>query len=84
MAERLHRWAGATLWRGMLAVVILLAIYVSGSRVLLGALPRWSPWLIDRLEERSGGQIEVRRLYRRTSAFYPAVALVDSAITLPR
>lgn len=63
--------------------MILLAIYVSGSRVLLGALPRWSPWLIDRLEERSGGQIEVSRLEGRLNTFSPEFDLVDFAITLP-
>ncbi|MEE4202502.1 MAG: AsmA-like C-terminal region-containing protein [Halieaceae bacterium] len=83
MAERLHRWVGAVLWRAALAIVIVLAVYVSGSRVLLSAMPRWSPWLVQTLEQRVGGDIEVGRLNGRLNTFSPEFELIDLSITLP-
>ncbi len=80
MAERIHRGIGVLLWRGLMVAVVLLAIYVSGARVLLGAMPRYSPQLVTELSRITESTITVQQLSGRMRSFSPEIEVTGLAL----
>ena len=84
---------GRTVWPLMVMALVSLAIYVSGGRLLLGALPRVQPDIEQLLSQRFSGDIRVGQINGAMEGFSPRLDLTDfvvldsqtgAAISLPK
>ncbi len=61
-AERIYKVLGRTLWRAMLVLVVVLAVYVAGARALLSALPAYQENIDAWVSERIGHSYQIYSL----------------------
>ncbi|MBR9794992.1 MAG: hypothetical protein GYB45_02795, partial [Gammaproteobacteria bacterium] len=84
---------GRTVWPLMVMALVSLAIYVSGGRLLLGALPRVQQDIEQLLSQRFSGDIRIGQITGAMEGFSPRLDLSDfvvldsqtgAAISLPK
>ena len=84
---------GRTVWPLMVMALVSLAIYVSGGRLLLGALPRVQQDIEQLLSQRFSGDIRIGQISGAMEGFSPRLDLSDfvvldsqtgAAISLPK
>ena len=92
MASLISRSMGRTVWPLMVMALVSLAIYVSGGRLLLGALPRVQQDIEQQLSQRFSGDIRIGQISGAMEGFSPRLDLTDfvmldsqtgAAISLP-
>ena len=83
MIERIHRGLGGFIWQLLIVAIVVLAVYVSAARVMLGLLPSYRSALNDVLSEQIGARIEIGELSGELIGFTPQLVLQDLALRLP-
>ena len=83
MIERIHRGLGSFIWQLLIVAIVVLAVYVSAARVMLGLLPSYRSALNDVLSEQIGARIEIGELSGELIGFTPQLVLQDLALRLP-
>ena len=81
--ERVYHVLGRTLWRSMLLLVVLLAVYVAGTRALLSALPVYQNNVNDWLTEKIGLNYSISSLRGDIEKFQPSIQVTGLHIALP-
>ncbi len=64
----------------MVSALVVLAIYVSGGRLLLGALPQFQDEIEDLLSQRIPGRVSVERVSGSMDRFSPRLRLTEVAL----
>ena len=82
MIERIHRGLGGFIWQLLIVAIVVLAVYVSAARVMLGLLPSYRSALNDVLSEQIGARIEIGELSGELIGFTPQLVLQDLALRL--
>ena len=72
-ANRIHYVLGKLLWRTLLVLVVLLAVYVSGTRLLFSALPAYREAILSALNEQFDSQITLSAIAGDLNGFTPAL-----------
>ena len=71
---------GRTVWPLMVLALVSLAIYVSGGRLLLGALPRVQQDIEQLLSQRFSGDIRIGQISGAMEGFSPRLDLTDFVV----
>lgn len=82
MVERIHRSIGGLLWYGMIAAIILAAVYVTSARSLLEALPRFKTEVVSTLSQQLGVNLAVNQVSGRLVGFAPQLELSGVVMSL--
>ena len=82
-AERIYQVLGRTLWRAMLVLVVVLAVYVAGARALLSALPAYQENIDAWVSERIGLSYQISSLRGDIKKFQPSIQVTDLRLALP-
>ena len=72
-ANPIHYVLGKLLWRTLLVLVVLLAVYVSGTRLLFSALPAYREAILSALNEQFDSQITLSAITGDLNGFTPAL-----------
>ena len=83
MVARLHRGIGALIWRGLIAGVISLAVYVAGARVVLQSLPQYQEAIVARLAKLLTIEIRIDSMSGELNGFTPEIVLTNLSLILP-
>ena len=81
--ELVYHVLGRTLLRSMLVLVVLLAVYVAGTRALLSALPVYQNNVNDWLTEKIGLNYSISSLRGDIEKFQPSIQVTGLHIALP-
>ena len=81
MVRAIPRNVGQIVWPAMVLALIGLAIYVSGGRVLLGALPRFHADIEAAVSESIDAEITIGAITGVMDGFSPRLNLVDLSLT---
>ena len=81
--ETVHRGLGYVLWRILLVAVVLLAIYVAGTRALLRAAPLYQDAVVRWVSEETGLDFQLRSLSGDVTNFKPKIGMSGLQILLP-
>ena len=81
--ERIYHVLGRTLWRSMLVLIVLLAVYVAGARALLSALPVYQQTVNDWLTEKTGLSYGISSVRGDIEKFQPSIQVNGLHIVLP-
>ena len=73
--ERVHHVVGRLLWRSLLVVLIFLAVYVSGVRLLLSTLPMYKDAILQSVSGQLGSGMTLSALEGDLVGFTPAIRL---------
>ena len=73
--ERLYHVTGRLLWRSLLVLLILLAVYVSGVRLLLSTLPVYKDAILQSVSGQLGSGMTLTVLQGDLVGFTPAIRL---------
>jgi uncharacterized protein (TIGR02099 family) len=74
---------GTVLWRGIVLLLVLLAIYVSVGRMLVANLSGYRNVLLRELNERIPFSLDAQQVRGEWQAFTPVVVLTSLRVTLP-
>ncbi|MDG2460144.1 MAG: AsmA-like C-terminal region-containing protein [Luminiphilus sp.] len=80
MVKAVPRLLGRIIWPGLVMLIVLLAIYVSGGRLLMAALPGAQQQVIEALSERFPVQISVGAAAGKMDGFSPRIELRDFSL----
>ena len=80
MVSVLPKSLGRTVWPLMVMALVSLAIYVSGGRLLLGALPRVQEDIEHLLSQRFSSDIRIGQISGAMEGFSPRVDLTDFVV----
>ena len=80
MVSMIPKNLGRTVWPLMVMALVSLAIYVSGGRVLLGALPRVQQDIEQLLSQRFSGDIRIGQMSGAMEGFSPRLDLTDFVV----
>lgn len=72
-ANPIHYVLGKLLWRTLLVLVVLLAVYVSGTRLLFSTLPAYREAILSALNEQFDSQITLSAIAGDLNGFTPAL-----------
>lgn len=81
--ETVHRVLGHVLWRVLLVAVVLLAIYVAGTRAVLRAAPLYQDAVVRWVSEETGLDFQLRSLSGDVTNFKPKIGMSGLQILLP-
>ena len=73
--EHIHHVIGRLLWRSLLVVLILFAVYVSGVRLLLSTLPMYKDAILQSVSGQLGSGMTLTALDGDLVGFTPAIRL---------
>lgn len=82
-AEKLYAAIGRFLWRCMLLAVVVLAVYVSGTRALLRTLPLYEAQVLAWLSGQTNLQFEAGKLTGDIASFKPVIQSDGLRLFLP-
>lgn len=82
-AEKLYAAIGRFLWRSMLLAVVVLAVYVSGTRALLRTLPLYEAQVLNWLSGQTKLQFEAGKLTGDIASFKPVIRSEGLRLFLP-
>ena len=82
-AERMYQFLGRTLWRAMLVLVVLLAVYVAGTRAFLAALPAYERDIDAWITKTTGLDYRTSSLRGDIKKFQPRIQVTGLEIALP-
>ena len=80
MASVIPKSLGRTVWPLMVMALVGLAIYVSGGRLLLGALPRFQQDIEQQLSQRFSGDIRIGQISGAMEGFSPRLDLTNFVV----
>ena len=80
MVSRTPKNLGRTVWPLMVMALVSLAIYVSGGRLLLGALPLVQQDIEQLLSQRFSGDIRIGQMSGAMEGFSPRLDLTDFVV----
>lgn len=83
MLERIHRGIGTFVWRALLVGIIVLASYVSITRVVMGLLPNSQASVGAMLSEQMGTSLGLGDIRGELIGFTPHLTFQDLALELP-
>ena len=75
MVSALPRRLGQAVWPVMVTALVTLAIYVSGGRLLMGALPQFQTDIEELLSQRVPGRVKIERITGSMDGFSPRLSL---------
>ena len=81
MVRAIPRKLGRTVWPSMVTALVLLAVYVSGGRLLLGALPNVQDYIETLLSQRFQLNISIGKISGAMDGFSPRLTLSDFEVT---
>ena len=81
--ERMYHILGRTIWRAMLLLVVLLAVYVAGARALLSALPLYQQNMGEWLTEKTSLNYQITSIQGDIEKFQPSIRVTGLVIALP-
>lgn len=81
--ERMYQVLGRTLWRAMLVLVVILAVYVAGARALLSALPMYQQHVADWLATQTGLNYQFVNAQGDIEKFQPSIQVTGLRVVLP-
>ena len=79
--ERVHHLLGKVLWRTLLILVVLLAVYVSGTRLLISGLPAYREVILDAVNRQLGSNLALSEIGGDLEGFTPALTFRDLQVT---
>ena len=77
MVSALPRRLGQAVWPVMVTALVTLAVYVSGGRLLLGAMPQFQSDIEALLSQRIPGHVSVERITGSMDGFSPRLRLTE-------
>ena len=77
MVNAIPRKLGRAVWPSMVTALVLLAVYVSGGRLLLGALPNVQDDIENLLSQRFQLDISIGQISGTMDGFSPRLRLSD-------
>ena len=80
MVRAIPRRLGRAVWPLMVMTLVALAVYVSGGRLLLNALPRVQQDIEQLLSQRVSGDIRIGEISGSMDGFSPRLHLIDFSI----
>jgi len=80
MVKSVPRRLGHIIWPAMVTMLVLLAIYVSGGRLLMGALPGFQDEIERALSQRVPGEVSVAGMVGSMEGFSPTVSFSQFSI----
>ena len=80
MVSVIPKRLGRTVWPLMVMALVSLAIYVSGGRLLLGALPKVQQDIEQLLSQRFSGEIRIGQISGAMEGFSPRLDLIDFVV----
>ena len=81
MVSAIPRKLGRAVWPSMVTALVLLAVYVSGGRLLLGALPNVQDDIESLLSQRFQFDISIGQISGTMDGFSPRLTLSDFEVT---
>ena len=75
MVSALPRRLGQAVWPVMVTALVTLAIYVTGGRLLMGALPQFQTDIEELLSQRVPGRVNIERITGSMDGFSPRLSL---------
>ena len=82
-SEKIYSGLGWLIWRVMLLAVVVLAVYVSGTRALLRTLPLYEEQILDWLSTQANVRFEAGHLSGNIASFMPVIVINDLQLVLP-
>ncbi|MEL0191487.1 MAG: DUF3971 domain-containing protein [Halieaceae bacterium] len=80
--ERVHYILGKLLWRALLFLVVLLAVYVSGTRFFFSGLPAYREAILDAVNQQFDSTITLSEIGGDLNGFTPALMFRDLHVVL--
>jgi len=77
MVKAIPRVLGRIIWPALVTSIVVLAIYVSGGRVLMAALPGLQQQMIQALSQQLPFRVSVGAVVGRMDGFSPRIELRD-------